>query len=74
MKQRTKNVIDGAFVLAATLVVLFLSVNAWAGTAFYTGERISGMNKLCYYDYLGSEFVLTLKSYQLCPVTVTVPD
>lgn len=73
MKQRTKDWIDGVFVAVAFGVLLFMSINAWACTAFYTGERISGMNKLCYFNHLGSDVVLTVRSIDLCPITVTWP-
>jgi hypothetical protein len=45
---------------------------AHAGTAFFKYERITGLTKQCVYDYLGSEYVITLQSYQLCPITITV--
>lgn len=37
---------------------------------FSTGERISGMNKICYYDCLGSAAAITIKSYALCPLSI----
>lgn len=37
---------------------------------FKTGERISGMNKICYYDCLGSEAAITISSVDLCPLTI----
>jgi hypothetical protein len=33
--------------------------SAFAGTAFFKYERTSGMNKICYYDHLGSEVAIT---------------
>ncbi len=41
-----------------------------AATCFKTGERSAGMNKICYYDCLGSPAAITIKSYQLCPLTI----
>ena len=54
------------------LAILLLSMPAYAGTAFYTGERVSGMNKICYYDHLGSQVAITIKATQICPMTINV--
>lgn len=59
-----KSIILIAIALVATL--------AHAGTAFLQGERTSGMNKICYYEYLGSEVAITLRSYELCPLSIRV--
>ena len=37
---------------------------------FKTGEKVSGMNKICYYDCLGSEAAITISSVQLCPLSI----
>ena len=37
---------------------------------FKKDERISGMNKICYYNCLGSEAAITVASYELCPLTI----
>ncbi len=37
---------------------------------FLTGEQTSGLNKICYYDCLGSGAAITIKAYQLCPLTI----
>ena len=37
---------------------------------FKTGERISGMNKICYYNCLGSEAAITISSVELCPLSI----
>ena len=39
-------------------------------TCFKTGEWVSGMNKNCSYDCLGSQAVETISSTQLCPLTI----
>lgn len=39
-------------------------------TCFLTGERTSGMNKICFYDCLGSEAATTIGVVQLCPLTI----
>lgn len=41
-----------------------------ATTCFKTGERSSGMNIICYYNCLGSEANITIKSYELCPLSI----
>ena len=43
---------------------------AYACTAFFKHERISGMNKICTYNHLGSDYAVTYKSHELCPLTV----
>ena len=37
---------------------------------FSQGEQISGMNKICYYDCLGSAAAITISSVQLCPLSI----
>jgi hypothetical protein len=39
-------------------------------TCFKTGEQISGMNKICFYDCLGSTAAITIGAAQLCPLTI----
>ena len=56
---------------AAVFTVLFAS-SAFAGTAFFKYDRTSGMNKICYYDHLGSEVAITIRSTSLCPMTIQV--
>lgn len=43
---------------------------AEATMCFKTGEQVSGMNKICYYDCLGSTVAINVKSYELCPLTI----
>lgn len=54
------------------LAALLAASVAHAGTAFFQYERITGLTKQCVYDYLGSEYTITLQSYQVCPITITV--
>jgi hypothetical protein len=37
-------------------------------TGFLRSERTSGMNKICYYDVLGSTRALTISAVSLCPL------
>lgn len=54
------------------LATLFLSLSAWSATAFLKGQYTSGMNRICIYDHLGSDYFLTIKSYEVCPVSIEV--
>jgi hypothetical protein len=56
-----------------TIVLLLTSAAALAGTAFFKYERTTGMTKQCVYDYLGSEYTITLRCIDLCPLTIEVP-
>lgn len=40
-------------------------------TCFSKGERVSGMNKLCFYDCLGSAHVVTQSAVSMCSLTMT---
>ena len=44
----------------------------YAVTAFKTGEQTTGMTKQCFYDALGSEYTRTIKSVELCPLSIQV--
>lgn len=46
-----------------------LNSSAFATMGFLKGEKISGMNKICYYDVLGSIYTLNVSSIELCPLT-----
>lgn len=54
------------------LLGLLVFVPAHAGTAFFSHEIISGMNKICFYDHMGSSVAITIGSNRLCPLTITV--
>ena len=41
-----------------------------ASTCLKTGEETSGMNKICYYNCLGSAAAITISSVSLCPLTI----
>jgi len=53
-------------------VLIGASIPAQAGMAFFKYERISGMNKICFYNHLGSEVAITITSYKLCPLSINV--
>lgn len=35
-----------------------------------SGEQVSGLNKICFYNCAGSEAAITVKSYELCPLSI----
>lgn len=37
---------------------------------YKTGEKTSGMNKICYYDCAGSEVAITIRSNEYCPASL----
>jgi len=39
-------------------------------TCFKTDEETSGINKICYYDCLGSASAITISSVSLCPLII----
>ena len=55
-----------------TGVVFFIQKTdtAHAATCFLTGQQSSGMYKICYYNCLGFAAAITVRSYQLCPLTI----
>ena len=57
--------------LIITIVAVFFVIPANAAiTCFKSGEQVSGMNKICYYDCLGSTNAINVKSHQLCPLNI----
>lgn len=54
------------------LIVLTASATAFAGTAYLKHERVTGMTKQCVYDYLGNEYTRTVRSSELCPLSIKV--
>lgn len=37
---------------------------------FKTGEKTSGLNKICFYNCAGSEAAITVSSAELCPLSI----
>lgn len=60
--------------LAAFFSGVFLAIatsdTAFAGTGFLKGEYVSGMNRICIYDDLGSDVYYTISATELCPLTI----
>lgn len=42
------------------------------GTAFKSGENVTGMTKQCFYNYLGSTYTKTISSVAICPLSIRV--
>ena len=53
-------------------LLILLPFSAHAGIAFFKYEIPGGMTKICVYDYLGSDYAITIKSYEMCPLTIRV--
>jgi hypothetical protein len=62
------------WIIITILSVFFVVCTAYAGTAILIGEKEAGLNKICIYDHMGSKYALTVKSYQVCPITIHVDD
>jgi ABC-type spermidine/putrescine transport system permease subunit II len=61
-----------AIAIITAILALAIATPAQAGTAFYKREYISGMNKICIYDHLGSEVAITIRATSLCPLSIDV--
>jgi hypothetical protein len=62
-----KNIVIG-FVVAAGLA--FSSVAVSAVYCSKSGEETDGQNKICYYRCPSGRAAITIKSYQLCPLSI----
>lgn len=51
-----------------------MRMRAGGGTAFKTGENITGMTKQCFYNYLGSQITRTVSATSLCPLSISAGD
>lgn len=63
-----RNLLVGLFV--AVMVALSFAFAGYSETCFSTGEKTSGMNKICYYNCVSGEAAITIKGTQLCPLTI----
>ena len=57
-------------VLAFVAAVLVVGQTTADVICLLKGEQISGTNKICYYDCLGSIFAITIDVLQLCPLNI----
>ncbi len=54
------------------LAIIFCAIFASSSFGAYgilIGEKISGTNKICYYNVLGSTYTLNVDLTDLCPVS-----
>lgn len=59
-------------IISAILALTITASPALAGVAFLKYSYVSGLNRICVYDYLGSQYVITIQAAQVCPVQVRV--
>jgi hypothetical protein len=45
---------------------------AHACTAFFDYEIMGSMSKVCVYNHLGDPVSITVRAYDLCPITIQV--
>lgn len=50
--------------------LLILAASTAYATGFLSGERTSGMKKICYYDTLSGTVAITISAVELCPLTI----
>ncbi|MBF7731021.1 hypothetical protein [Pseudomonas sp. N040] len=41
-----------------------------ATTCFKSGEQVSGMNKICFYNCMGSQAAITIGAVEICPLSI----
>jgi len=58
--------------LILMLMIISATASAATITAFKTGERVTGSTKQCYYQGNGAQYTTTIRSYELCPLTIEV--
>ena len=58
--------------LLLVLTLLVLSAPSHAAKAFYKYDYISGLNRICVYDHIGSEVAITIAAHKLCPTSIDV--
>lgn len=56
-----------AFVVAFALAAVAFAASE---TCFSKGESVDGLNKICLYSCASGDAAITVKSYQLCPITI----
>lgn len=50
-------------------LLITMATNAQAN-GFYTGERVSGQNKICYYTTIGGTVAITISALEFCPMSI----
>jgi len=54
------------------ITVLSLSALAYASSAMLVDQYVSGANRICVYEYLGSQYVRTIRALDNCPSSIQV--
>ena len=58
--------------LITLILILSLSATLEAATGFLVDQWVKGNKKYCLYDVLGSEHIITIASYKICPTSIKV--
>ena len=58
--------------LLSAIATIAITAPAWAASAFLVREYTTGQTKTCIYQFLGSEYARTIRSYQMCPYSIKV--
>lgn len=49
-----------------------MATTAQAAPAFLVGDRASATTRICTYQYMGTEYSVTIPLLQMCPLTIEV--
>ncbi len=41
-----------------------------SGTGYLQGSQVSGLNRICLYDLMGSAYAHTMRATRICPVMI----
>jgi len=52
------------------LIAALLMTSMTAQACFLTGSRVSGMNRICYYNCVGGTRAITVSAASLCPMSL----
>lgn len=52
------------------IMVVAMTAPMTVSACFLSGERISGMNKICYYDCVSGTRAITISAISLCPLSL----
>ncbi len=54
------------FLFGVALLIALCGLAVAGKTAYYTGEKVTGQTKQCYYKYADSEYTLTINRSKQC--------
>jgi len=58
------------FVVVALVVGAVTAILASSETCFFDRESVDGLNKICTYSCASGKAAITIKSTQLCPLSI----